>query len=376
MKVSGRPRRAGASEATESGVSDVAGGVAEDEAAAAETAGSGVDNPRESARSGDDGPSAGREDGKSPCRSVPHSFAGSTPVLMADGSAKAIDEVEVGDKVADAVPGLAGTQVHTVDKVIVTTTDHDFVDVTVKPAAQASTGGGSEVSSRARALVGKAKTAVAAVALTAGVVAAGVGVSQVPADGGTLTTTYHHPFYDQTGNAFVDAKDLHAGDVLQTPTGTASVTAVRLYHATRTTYDLTIDGLHTYYVLAGTTPVLVHNCGGLDWTRAKVNEGGVNAVERHLSRFADGGSLEPAEQGMLNRLRSISSGDLEATPHDLRFYTHELRESVLYRKAGYPTGQPADDSYELWDQLHTQALKDYGLTRAGAPNDLYHPSVR
>ena len=79
---------------------------------------------------------------------------------------------------------------------------------------------------------------------------------------------------------------------------------------------------------------------------------------------------------MLNRLRSISSGDLAPTAHDLRFYTHELRESVLYRKAGYPTGQPATDSYELWDALHTQALKDYGLTRAGAPRDLYHPSVR
>lgn len=95
-------------------------------------------------------------------------------------------------------------------------------------------------------------------------------------------------------------------------------------------------------MLAGNNAVLVHNCGGLDWSRAKVNEGGVNAVERHLNRFAEGGSLEPAEQGMLNRLRGISSGDLEATPHDLRFYTHELRESVLYRKAGYPTGQPAE----------------------------------
>ncbi len=27
-------------------------------------------------------------------------------------------------------------------------------------------------------------------------------------------------------------------------------------------YDLTVDGLHTYYVLAGNTPVLVHNDGG------------------------------------------------------------------------------------------------------------------
>jgi hypothetical protein len=27
-------------------------------------------------------------------------------------------------------------------------------------------------------------------------------------------------------------------------------------------YDLTVDTVHTYYVLAGKTPVLVHNCGG------------------------------------------------------------------------------------------------------------------
>ncbi|GAB3676288.1 hypothetical protein GCM10027589_46420 [Actinocorallia lasiicapitis] len=30
---------------------------------------------------------------------------------------------------------------------------------------------------------------------------------------------------------------------------------------TTVTYNLTITGLHTYYVLAGSTPVLVHNCG-------------------------------------------------------------------------------------------------------------------
>ncbi|MEU9450647.1 polymorphic toxin-type HINT domain-containing protein [Streptomyces sp. NPDC048277] len=75
-----------------------------------------------------------------------------------------------------------------------------------------------------------------------------------------LTTTFHHPFYDETQSAFVEAKDLKAGDVLQTPTGTAEVTRVRLYHAHTTTYDLTIGTLHTYYVEAGTTPVLVHNC--------------------------------------------------------------------------------------------------------------------
>ncbi|WP_328587126.1 hypothetical protein [Streptomyces sp. F-3] len=35
---------------------------------------------------------------------------------------------------------------------------------------------------------------------------------------------------------------------------------VKAYTAQRVTYDLSIDGLHTYHVLAGATPVLVHNC--------------------------------------------------------------------------------------------------------------------
>lgn len=65
--------------------------------------------------------------------SVPHSFVGSTPVLMADGSTKQIDQVKVGDKVADAVPGQGGVLDNTVTGVIVTHTDQDFVDVTVVP---------------------------------------------------------------------------------------------------------------------------------------------------------------------------------------------------------------------------------------------------
>ena len=32
--------------------------------------------------------------------------------------------------------------------------------------------------------------------------------------------------------------------------------------------DLTVDNTHTYYVLAGGTPVLVHNCDGADPTHS------------------------------------------------------------------------------------------------------------
>ena len=153
---------------------------------------------------------------------------------MADRTTKHISQVNVGDKVTDSVPGDATLQSHTVQKVIVTHTDRDFVDLTIKKLAT------------------KLGKAVACLALaTAAVVGAAAPAS---ADTSTLTTTFHHPFYDVTQAAFVDAVDLHPGDQLQTADGTtAQVTTVRAYHQTEITCDLTIDGLHTYYVNAGTT---------------------------------------------------------------------------------------------------------------------------
>ncbi|MFG2149532.1 LamG-like jellyroll fold domain-containing protein [Streptomyces sp. NPDC048696] len=212
----------------------------------------------------------------------PHSFTGKTRVLMADGTSKAIDQIKVGDTVANAVPGATGTQAHKVTAVIVTKTDHDFVDVAVKARAKAAASAkalGKKATRKAAlglasaaALFAVASPAQAAdqptatsasssVAVTASA-SASASASEVTAKGDHLTTTFHHPFYDETRSAFVEAKDLHEGDVLQTPTGTAEVTDVRLFHANTTTYDLTVGDLHTYYVVAGGTPVLVHNCGG------------------------------------------------------------------------------------------------------------------
>ncbi|MFF9607861.1 hypothetical protein ACF1GY_37360 [Streptomyces sp. NPDC014684] len=48
---------------------------------------------------------------------------------------------------------------------------------------------------------------------------------------------------------------------LRTARGTAvPVTALAIWHHHHLTHDLTVDTTHTYYVLAGATPVLVHNC--------------------------------------------------------------------------------------------------------------------
>ncbi|WIX76903.1 polymorphic toxin-type HINT domain-containing protein [Amycolatopsis carbonis] len=77
----------------------------------------------------------------------------------------------------------------------------------------------------------------------------------------TITSTAQHLFWDATLHTWREADNLRVGDEVDTPdNGHVTVVATRLYTAAIITYNLTIDDVHTYYVLAGTTPVLVHNC--------------------------------------------------------------------------------------------------------------------
>ncbi|WP_412748237.1 polymorphic toxin-type HINT domain-containing protein [Krasilnikovia sp. M28-CT-15] len=82
-------------------------------------------------------------------------------------------------------------------------------------------------------------------------------------NGERLTTTEDHPFWNDTDQQWERADQLDVGDRLRTPDGAAArvdgfTTAT---HHIADAYNLTIDGIHTYYVLAGNTPVLVHNDG-------------------------------------------------------------------------------------------------------------------
>ena len=77
---------------------------------------------------------------------------------------------------------------------------------------------------------------------------------------GTVTATDTHPFWLVDEHRWADAGDIKPGDQLRLPSGsTLQVTAVTRYTQRQTTHDLTVADLHTYYVLAGRTPVLVHN---------------------------------------------------------------------------------------------------------------------
>ncbi|MFB8167419.1 RHS repeat-associated core domain-containing protein [Kitasatospora purpeofusca] len=146
-----------------------------------------------------------------------HSFPPTTPVVLADGSAKPIGDITVGDQVLATDPQTNTTSAEAVVNTIVTPDDTLFTDLTL------------------------------------------VSSSISPS---TLTSTQHHPYWDITTARWTPAVNLQPGDTLLTTDGTpVTVQSVRNYELAPTeARDLTVSNLHTYYVLAGTTPVLVHNC--------------------------------------------------------------------------------------------------------------------
>jgi RHS repeat-associated protein len=148
-----------------------------------------------------------------------HSFKPSTTVLMADGTRKAIKDVKVGDRVLSTDPVTGKT---TVKQVVLLhkNSDTDLADVMVRDLR-----------------TGKATT---------------------------LHTTQHHPFWSATDRTWVDAAALKPGTRLRDVAGrtTEIVVAVKTWTGLADMRDLTVADVHTYYVIAGDTPVLVHNCNG------------------------------------------------------------------------------------------------------------------
>ncbi len=150
-----------------------------------------------------------------------NSFPRGARVHMADGTSKAIEDVKVGDKVLATDPQTGETEAKTVTATITTPDDKEFTDLTLTDDANPR---------------------------------------GPPA---TLTSTSHHPHWSETRRQWLDAGDFAEGEQLRQPDGsTLTVKATRNYPLAVTTHNLTVDDFHTYYVLAGATPVLVHNCGG------------------------------------------------------------------------------------------------------------------
>jgi hypothetical protein len=80
-------------------------------------------------------------------------------------------------------------------------------------------------------------------------------------DAGVVTTTAIHPFWEARSKKWVPAAPLKPGDELRSTSGTnIRVTASPVDTGKRgDAYNLTVDQFHTYYVVDGNRPVLVHN---------------------------------------------------------------------------------------------------------------------
>ncbi|WTT48307.1 polymorphic toxin-type HINT domain-containing protein [Streptomyces zaomyceticus] len=144
-----------------------------------------------------------------------NSFVPGTKVLMADGSKKPIEEVKAGDKVLAGDPKTGSTRAETVTAEIRGEGRKQLVRITVKTDA---------------------------------------GLAQV-------TATVGHPFWLPETAEWVQAADLKPGQHLQDSSGTY-IQIQRVQRQTASSiqvYNLTVSNLHTYYVLTGEIPVLVHN---------------------------------------------------------------------------------------------------------------------
>ncbi len=151
-----------------------------------------------------------------------NSFTPDTEVLMADGTTKPIEDVEIGDKVIATDPKTGKTTIKTVTAEIKGKGLKHLVRLTLDLDGDK----GSRTAS--------------------------------------VTATDGHPFWVPELHAWIDASDLRTGQWLRTSAGTrVEITAVKKWAQQATVRNLTVSDVHTYYVLAGETPVLVHNSNGI-----------------------------------------------------------------------------------------------------------------
>jgi RHS repeat-associated protein len=201
------------------------------------------------------------------------SFSGDTLILMADGTTKPISQVRPGERVVATDPRTGERTAETVQVVW----RHRDSLVQLQLTTGATISGGVQTAAMA-----------------------------------TVTTTEDHPFWNHTDQQWQPALTLDRGDRLLAPTtlaGGDQPTVVGLLATTQhegDAYNLTVTNTHTYYVMAGDTPVLVHNCGDeiddvsrsiADHSNAVFNKpGGMD----HYVRGVDPGGLGNYVDGVIN----------------------------------------------------------------------------
>ncbi|RKT54107.1 polymorphic toxin-type HINT domain-containing protein [Saccharothrix australiensis] len=146
-----------------------------------------------------------------------NSFVQGTQVLMADGSSKPIEQIKIGDRVLAWDQRTGETAAKPVTATILGDGLKHLVELTIDTRDGAR----------------------------------------------TVTATGNHPFWSPDAEKWVLTAELKAGDRLLTHSGdVAAVAATSHWFQPQQVNNLTVDENHTYYVIAGGTPILVHNDDG------------------------------------------------------------------------------------------------------------------
>ncbi|MFI6763436.1 polymorphic toxin-type HINT domain-containing protein [Micromonospora sp. NPDC050417] len=230
------------------------------------------------------------------------SFSGDTEVLMADGTTKKIAEIKIGDEVLASDPETGEQGPRRVTNLWI---HQDKVT--------------------------------------------GFSVA-----GQVLTTTEDHPFWNNTDKEWQRADAIDRGDMLLAADGRGVVVDGLVVRSSRIAdaYNLTVDGIRTYYVMAGKTPVLVHNtnCGNL-WGGKQ--DGWQHVLDEHVNGSP---GVVPGNTTFSDHLDLDDISDLiedtaqrRGVPnHGTNPLTGQTRDGTIHRENfGYPIGSNGENSVEV-----------------------------
>jgi RHS repeat-associated protein len=217
---------------------------------------------------------AARNWGRSRC----NSFDPETPVVMADGTVRAIADIQLGDYVLSADPrtGLRAPQ-PVLDVIVGTGTKHL------------------------------------------------VGIDLDPTDPDELIATAGHPMWAQ-GRGWVDAEDIAVGDrVLAAGQRATAVAAVRDLGQVpdQEVYNLNVANLHTFFTVVDSAPLLVHNAScGLPHKHARKapRRGGVYVI-----KYNNGSVYVGRSKNMHRRMHQ----------HNKRGKLHGAKSIHYHSRSGY-----------------------------------------
>jgi hypothetical protein len=141
-------------------------------------------------------------------------------------------------------------------------------------------------------------------------------------------------------------------------------------------HDLTVATIHTYYVLAGNTPVLVHNCGGgydaagkLHSTKCTCADGGDPRIVRNPNGRAGGPEHQAGIQDVISDIQDrglvartevrvetpggfMSYRDMDVAAYDPTDFLFEnpleYHQVGLQTATGFPVIRESEAIWDVW----------------------------